>query len=269
MSKIGKNIKKIRTVKKLSQASFAKLFNLARPSIGAYEEGRAEPKIETIMEIANYFNLSIDSVLTKDLTINDLYRFDSLKKKTAEQPEKKPGQPPGGRMNARYVSAHQYLDYIHHFKNHDFIDNLPAYHLPQIKSLSARVFKINDEAMSFQNEGILPGDLIACEKKIHSIDELHTGQVYILVLQDNILLRRLSEINKKLKFAADNPDWQHIFYAFENILEIWEASSLLTKNLYPPLQIDKRINILEEKVDILSKQLISMQKSIAKNKPSG
>ena len=34
MSFIGKNIKKIRTVKNLSQAGFAQLFNLARPSVG-------------------------------------------------------------------------------------------------------------------------------------------------------------------------------------------------------------------------------------------
>ncbi|MCZ6899785.1 MAG: transcriptional regulator, partial [Bacteroidetes bacterium] len=34
MSYIGKNIKKIRTIKKLSQAQFAQLFNLARPSVG-------------------------------------------------------------------------------------------------------------------------------------------------------------------------------------------------------------------------------------------
>ncbi len=72
MSIIGKNIRKIRTVKKLSQAAFAEIFNLARPSVGAYEEERSEPKLETVIQIANYFGISIDSLLTKELTINDL-----------------------------------------------------------------------------------------------------------------------------------------------------------------------------------------------------
>ena len=52
MSFIGKNIRKIRTIKKLSQADFAKIFELARPSVGAYEEERAEPKVDTIIQIA-------------------------------------------------------------------------------------------------------------------------------------------------------------------------------------------------------------------------
>jgi transcriptional regulator with XRE-family HTH domain len=75
MGIIGKNIRKIRTVKKLSQAAFAELFNLARPSVGAYEEGRSEPKIDTLIQIAQYFGISIDSLLTKELTINDLFNF--------------------------------------------------------------------------------------------------------------------------------------------------------------------------------------------------
>ncbi|MTI32320.1 helix-turn-helix domain-containing protein, partial [Xanthovirga aplysinae] len=49
MSYIGKNIRKIRSVKKLSQAAFAQLFDLGRATVGAYEEGRAEPKIDTII----------------------------------------------------------------------------------------------------------------------------------------------------------------------------------------------------------------------------
>ena len=75
MSFIGRNIKKIRTVKKLSQAAFAQLFNLARPSVGAYEEGRSEPKLDTIIQMAAHFGLSVDVLLTKELTINDLYKF--------------------------------------------------------------------------------------------------------------------------------------------------------------------------------------------------
>jgi DNA-binding XRE family transcriptional regulator len=55
MGVIGKNVRKIRTVKKLSQAAFAEIFNLARPSVGAYEEERSEPKLETVIQIASLF----------------------------------------------------------------------------------------------------------------------------------------------------------------------------------------------------------------------
>lgn len=75
MSKIGSNIRKIRTVKGLSQSQFAELFNLNRARIGAYEEGRAEPKIDVVLEIAKYFSIPLNEIFTKDLTVNQLTRF--------------------------------------------------------------------------------------------------------------------------------------------------------------------------------------------------
>lgn len=74
----GKNIKKIRLVKKLSQAAFAEVFGIKRSSVGAYEEGRAEPKLEMIIRIANYFSISVDSLVNRELTVNEFYGLDIL-----------------------------------------------------------------------------------------------------------------------------------------------------------------------------------------------
>jgi len=265
MSKIGKNIRKIRTVKKLSQASFAEIFNLARPSVGAYEEGRAEPKIETIIQIANYFGLSIDALLTKDLTINELFRFDSLKNKKPDQ--KISSQPHSKKtlqnLNTKFISATKYLDYISNFKNSDFIDNLPSFHLPHVKSLSARAFEIIDNAMTFDNVGILPGDIVICDKKILDQSDLHIDHVYVIVLEENILIRRLQENAKKLKLVPDNPDWKKLFLAFESIREIWEINSILTGNLLPPIQVNKRISLLEDQLNKITGELASIKKRLS------
>ena len=75
MSFIGKNIKKIRTTKGLNQTDFGKVFNLTRGSIGSYEEGRAEPKIETLKHIAKKFSISLDLLITTELTVNQLSGF--------------------------------------------------------------------------------------------------------------------------------------------------------------------------------------------------
>ncbi|MDN3695636.1 helix-turn-helix transcriptional regulator [Chryseobacterium tructae] len=72
MSFFGTNIKKIRQVKGLSQKAFADLFDLNRGVISSYEEGRAEPKIETILKVANHFNLDLDKLLTEILQVNQL-----------------------------------------------------------------------------------------------------------------------------------------------------------------------------------------------------
>lgn len=71
----GKNIKKIRSIKSLSQQAFADLFSLKRGTLGAYEEGRSRPKIDTVIKVANYFSISMDSLLKRDLTVNELMHF--------------------------------------------------------------------------------------------------------------------------------------------------------------------------------------------------
>ena len=76
MSFFAINLKKLRTAKKLSQQKFAELFEMTRSTVGAYEEGRAEPKLDKIIEIAGYFKLSVDQLISKPLTISDIFHLD-------------------------------------------------------------------------------------------------------------------------------------------------------------------------------------------------
>lgn len=75
MTYFGTNLKKIRQIKGLSQQAFAELIDLNRGVISSYEEGRAEPKIETLLRIANYFGISTDDIISKPLTVNQLANF--------------------------------------------------------------------------------------------------------------------------------------------------------------------------------------------------
>ncbi len=78
MSFFGKNIRKIRIAKKMTQTEFAKLFNLKRTAIGAYEEGRAEAKVDTLIKISEYFRISLDVLLKKEITVNDIFHLTEL-----------------------------------------------------------------------------------------------------------------------------------------------------------------------------------------------
>jgi len=75
MSQIGKNIRKIRATKGLSQSAFANIFDITRASVGAYEEGRAEPKTDFILQMAKHFSIPLESLLTEELTVNKLTKF--------------------------------------------------------------------------------------------------------------------------------------------------------------------------------------------------
>lgn len=69
---IGNNFKKLRMFKNLNQTEFAELIGVTRSAIGSYEEGRAEPKLETLMKVADHFRISVDEIIRKDLTVNDI-----------------------------------------------------------------------------------------------------------------------------------------------------------------------------------------------------
>jgi DNA-binding XRE family transcriptional regulator len=59
----------------MNQTEFADLFDLKRTALGSYEEGRAEAKIETLIKIADYFNISLDQLLRKEITVNEIFHF--------------------------------------------------------------------------------------------------------------------------------------------------------------------------------------------------
>lgn len=78
MTYFGTNIKKIRQIKGLSQQAFAELLELNRGVISSYEEGRAEPKIESLLKIAKILNLTTDDLLSKPVTINKITNFSEI-----------------------------------------------------------------------------------------------------------------------------------------------------------------------------------------------
>ena len=84
---LSKNIKKLRLFKNMNQTQFAEIFGIKRASIGAYEEGRAEPKLETLLKFSNYFKLKLDDLIVKELTVNQIAKFDEAYSKANSEPE--------------------------------------------------------------------------------------------------------------------------------------------------------------------------------------
>ena len=279
MSFIGKNIKKIRTVKKLSQAAFAELFNLARPSVGAYEEGRTEPKIETIIAIANHFGLSTDALLRKELTVNELYSLDILKGefdptqlppalgKTSKPSSTAPSAAPAGKAQddagVPLVDRELSLEYIVNLGNRDFVSKLPRILLPHHEKGLYRAFVHSGQEMYHNESGLRQGDILLGKfVGKENLSKLKKEELYILVTPQRILSRRLAGMDQKnLELKADNPAFDSVSLPVEDILEIWEAKGVWTQQLAPPaflenkmLQLENRLETLEEKLNGLLKE---------------
>jgi transcriptional regulator with XRE-family HTH domain len=68
MSIASKNLKYLRKLRGWTQEEFAAKLKIKRSLLGAYEEERADPRIEVLEIVGNIFKLTLDELLRKDLT---------------------------------------------------------------------------------------------------------------------------------------------------------------------------------------------------------
>ena len=172
MTLIGKNIKKIRNVKGFSQQSFADIFDLTRGNISSYEESRAEPKIEVIIKIANYFGIPLSDFIEKDLSVNELLHYNTSfvieteKLKFARR-----------LANIPYVSAPYLNDYKQNHSNTAFIKKLPIITVPCGSKSELIAIEIQDTnelpaGFEFRNGDILIFEKVTKENIHHTEGKL-------------------------------------------------------------------------------------------------
>lgn len=203
MSFFGANIKTIRQAKGLSQQAFADLFDLTRGVIGAYEEGRSEPKISTLLTVVHYFNLDLDKFLTVPLTIDDLNNPENLEKLQLSFNSDLPYQENNIDNNIKYNSLQKALaniDLIYEFTESTLL--LSNYNLGDFLFLTkSNILKQNPETLLFLEEGNLKY-LSSIAKEDYHKKEVYKISGYLSFEQKNILssiLERIEILEKRGK----------------------------------------------------------------------
>ncbi|WP_423364010.1 DUF3955 domain-containing protein [Mycoplasma sp. P36-A1] len=72
MNDFGSQIKSLRVDNDLTQEQMANILNVSRQAVSNWENNKNLPDLETIILIANYFAISLDELILKDKTINNL-----------------------------------------------------------------------------------------------------------------------------------------------------------------------------------------------------
>jgi len=63
---IGNQILSIRKEQKLTQEEFGNLFHVTRQTVSNWENGRSYPDLQTLIEISNWFDVPMDTLLKGD-----------------------------------------------------------------------------------------------------------------------------------------------------------------------------------------------------------
>ncbi len=248
MSFFGKNIRKIRSVRSLSQQSFAELFDLKRGTLGAYEEGRSEPRIETIIKIANHFSIPIDDLLTKELTVNKLLKFkSSLITDHEEMVREQFAVVP-------CIVQSNSNDYKRYFDREDFIKNMPCLRLPISKETNYRGYTVDNLEMSNHDKGLFPKDVVIGEIISKSgFKKLDNGILVVALFQDQLVLRRLYITNDTVVLRADHKVVEDIKVNLKEVKELWRICYVFYH------RIPETGDGLEEKLSLLEQEFARLR----------
>jgi transcriptional regulator with XRE-family HTH domain len=257
MSHIGKNIKKIRSVKKLSQSQFAELFGINRGNIGAYEEERAEPKIDMIVQMAHHFGLSVDILLTKELSVNDLYSFNILNKKLDQAHHFTPIiESENKKKKIRLVPLDRQLEYLVNHNSQDFLSKLESIELPTDTLSEYLAFEIGGSEMEYNQNGLHHGDILLCKKCIPESKHMLKGQVYTIVAENSINTRRLQSIKKdQVYFSSDDPNYPLMDVALRDIIALWQVVGSYSTYINPPRMIEERVMMIENELKLIKRKM--------------
>lgn len=71
----GENLRRLREENQLSRAEMAKVFYYTEDAIAKWEQGSRIPKIETLLDIASYFGVSLDDLFSESTKKPDEHKY--------------------------------------------------------------------------------------------------------------------------------------------------------------------------------------------------
>lgn len=218
MKKISKNIAHLRHLRGVSQEYLANDLNITRSRLSSWEEHRAEPPIDLIVRLSEYFNVSIDSLLKIDLTkVKDLRDLLKIGGNRILFPVMVDSE---GKDLVELVPIKASAGYLDGYSDETFIENLPRISLPFAESGKFRGFPIKGDSMPPLESGAY-----VVGSYVESVSDIKDGKTYVVLTQhEGLVYKRLyNKINEdgNIHLHSDNKAYAPYKVKPEEIFEIW------------------------------------------------
>ena len=249
MSIAGLNLKYLRKLRGWTQEEFAGKLNIKRSLLGAYEEERADPRLEVLEIVADVFKLSLDELLLKDLSNQSasyLMKRRQQKMMTAD------------RNIIHFVPVKAAAGYLAGYADSEFIDELNTFTLPMLSGGNYRAFEIIGDSML-----PTPSGSIIVGEKVDGMDDVKSNLAYIVISRnEGIVYKRIVKNNKtknKVSLVSDNPTYQPYQVNTEDIIELWQAQVVIgkvtTQQRWDVNSLANLVNNLQDHVSTLKKKM--------------
>jgi transcriptional regulator with XRE-family HTH domain len=244
----GQNLKYLRKLRGLTQEEFAQKLQIKRSLLGAYEEERAEPRIDVLESVSDWFKVSLDDLLRRDLNdVKGSYLAKRRQQKLIAE-----------NNLIHFVPVKAAAGYLAGYADDEFIDELNTFTLPMLGAGQFRAFEIVGDSML-----PTPSGSVIVGQKTDGLEEVKNNNAYIVVSRnEGIVYKRIVKSNKaknKLTMVSDNPSFQPYFMNAEDILELWQAQMVISKvavqQRWDMQQLASMVNNLQEQVSSLKRKM--------------
>lgn len=250
------NIRHLRSLKGLTQEQFAQKLNVSRSRISSYEENRAIPPIDFLVEISNFFSISLDILIKNDLSKvkddafinigNERVLFPiTINEANEELIEIIPQEASAG--------------YLRGYTDPEYIEHLNKIKLPFLPTGTHRAFPIKGDSML----PVKSGSYIVA-RFIEDIRFIKSGKTYIiLTLNDGIVYKRVFnkiDEHNMLLLSSDNKKYDPYYVPVTEILELWEFTCCINTQEYDEHEL--KISSIATMLNQLGVELKALEKTI-------
>lgn len=263
MSFLPSNLKFLRKTKNITQQQLADILEVKRPVIGAYEEARAEPKLDTLQKISAFFDVSLEKLIYTAITqiSLDKEREDleaAAVKNSASARILSITLGEDNEENIEIVPVKASAGYMNGHSDPEFLTSLERFRFPMFKGGTFRAFELKGDSML----PLQSGSFIIAEY-IDNWNLIKSGETYVILSKnDGIVYKRVQnklKEQKVLKLISDNPVYDAYTIGVEDILEIWKAKGYLSMQLPEPVK--------EATMSQLTEMVTQLQRSVKEIKP--
>ncbi|MFY7652353.1 MAG: XRE family transcriptional regulator [Chitinophagaceae bacterium] len=249
MSYAGKNIRYLRKLRGWTQEEFANKLGIKRSLIGAYEEERAEPRLDILEAICSMFKLTLDEMLLQEVS--------EIKPRSYMEERRRMKQASQAAV-VSFVPQKAAAGYLNGYADPEFVDELNTFTLPMLAPGQYRAFEIIGDSML-----PTPSGSVIVGEKVETLTDLKNSNTYIVLSKaEGIVYKRVLKNNRatnKLTLISDNPIYEPYSVNTEDILELWKAVFILqkanTSQRWDVGQLAGIVNDLQAQVTTLKKKL--------------
>lgn len=261
----SQNIKFLRKRKRRTQEDIAGYLQVKRSTLSGYENNVAQPGIEVLIKLSEYFNVAIDTLVKTDLSslsesqLSQLERGYDVYIKGSNLRILTTTVNSDNEDNIELVNEKAKAGYQRGFADPEYINDLPVFHLPIITGKTKhRAFQISGDSM----RPIPNKSWIVCEY-VQDWFAVKNGEAYIiLTLNDGIVFKiaenRLQKEHKLILHSL-NKSYKPYSIPVDEIREIWKFKNFISHKI--PEQNEEQL-LISEKIEEMKTELDQLKKYI-------